>query len=200
MQTIDSSPLIEVKSQIGILRKIALIISAAFSYIVIYSVIQVLFELDIFEAIKQEWGTILIFPFMLLFAFGVYFYIRELIVGNKRKITLYDNYFIIITNKFLFTKTIKLNYGDYGVKIGSNFRLPFPLYVIMFFDINKQNPKLGDMKIKCVVHCPIFSIKFDENIENFLEIFEVKTKESLTSKGIDIDSLPYNLENQFRFV
>ena len=43
---------------------------------------------------------------------------------------------------------------------------------------------------------------YDKTTEqSYLKEFLItKTKESLTSKGIDIDSLPYNLENQFRFV
>ncbi|MGX3046063.1 hypothetical protein, partial [Helicobacter sp. T3_23-1056] len=47
------------------------------------------------------------------------------------------------------------------------------------------------------------SDKFYDNIteQNYLKEFLItKTKESLISKGIDIDSLPYDLENQFRFV
>ncbi|MGX3046052.1 hypothetical protein [Helicobacter sp. T3_23-1056] len=186
MQTIDSNPLIEIKFKIGTLRKIALIISAGFGCIVIYSFIQVLFKLDIFKAIKQEWGTILIFPFMLALAFGVYFCVREIIVGNRRKITLYDNYFIIITNKFLFTKTIKLNYGDYGIKIAHNFGFLFHFYNIMFFDINKQNPKWSDMKIKCVVHLPLFNTNtFDANMDNFMEMFQTKTEQFLHYKNIN---------------
>ena len=193
MQTIDSSPLIEVKSQIGILRKIALVISAVFGCIVIYGFMQVLFKLDIFEAIKQEWATILIFPFMLLFAFGVYFCIRELIVGNRRKIMLYDNRFIIITNKFLFTKTIKLNYGDCGIKIAGNFGFPFCVYNITFFDISKQKSKLSDMKIvkiKCMVHLPLFNTNtFDTNMDKFMEIFQTKTEQFLRHKNTN------NLDN-----
>lgn len=186
MKTIDSSPLIEIKCKIGILYKIALIISAGFGCIVIYSFIQVLFELDIFKAIKQEWATILIFPFMLALAFGVYFCVREIIVGNRRKITLYDKHFIIITNKFLFTKTIKLTYGDYGIKIGHNFGLLFHFYNIMFFDINKQNPKWSDMKIKCVVHLPLFNTKtFDTNMDKFMEMFQTKTEQFLHYKNIN---------------
>lgn len=186
MKTIDSSPLIEIKCKIGILRKIALVISAGFGCIVIYSFIQVLFELDIFKAIKQEWATILIFPFMLALAFGVYFCVREIIVGNRRKITLYDKHFIIITNKFLFTKTIKLTYGDYGIKIGHNFGLLFHFYNIMFFDINKQNPKWSDMKIKCVVHLPLFNTKtFDTNMDKFMEMFQTKTEQFLHYKNIN---------------
>ncbi|MGX2973063.1 hypothetical protein [Helicobacter sp. T3_23-1059] len=47
------------------------------------------------------------------------------------------------------------------------------------------------------------SDKFYDKIteQNYLKEFLItKTKESLIAKGIDIDSLPYNLENQFRFI
>ena len=190
MHTIDSNPLIEVKSQIGILRKIVLFISAVFGCIVIYSFMQVFFKLYIFEAIKQEWATILIFPLMLLFVFGVYFCIRDIIVDNKRKIMLYDSYFIITTNKFLFTKTIKLNYG---VKIAHNFGFPFCIYNIMFFDINKQNLKWSDMKIKCMVHLPLFNTNtFDANMDKFMKMFQTKTKKFLRHKNtnkLDSDSI-----------
>lgn len=47
------------------------------------------------------------------------------------------------------------------------------------------------------------SDKFYDKIteQNYLKEFLItKAKESLESKGINIDSLPYNLENQFRFI
>lgn len=122
------------------------------------------------------------------------FYITDKGIGFERR-----NWFKMQKRFFIF--------GEIGVTIGSSsslniFSSTYFFYIFplghkgvdfknrYFFSISSWNKTYLSPKI------------YNEITEqSFLYDFLVqKTKESLISKDIDIDSLPYNLENQFRFV
>ena len=176
----ENQPLITIESKMGILYKAFYLLLLLFSCIVVYSLIYVLFQTnlaDLAESIKNEWATILIFPFILLFIWGIYFCLRELIAGNKRKVILYDNHFIIKTNRFFQIKTLKLHYGQYGLRM-TGIAIP-PLHHIMFFDIAKQKPKFFDIKFKCQINYSALDSDFEIRLAEFADIFKQKTREFL---------------------
>lgn len=176
----ENQPLITIESKMGVLYKTFYLLLLLFSCLMAYSLINVLLQINVAESIKNEWATILIVPFILLFVWGVYFCLQELIVGNKRKVMLYDNYFIIKTNNFLQIKTLKLYYGQYGLRmIGI---VNPPLHNIMFFDITKQKPKFFDIKFKCKINYSVFDNDFEIRLSEFADIFKQKTQEVLQTK------------------
>ena len=122
------------------------------------------------------------------------FYITDKGIGFERR-----NWFKIQKRFFIF--------GEIGVTIGqsSSMNIFSPTY---FFNIFPLGQKRFDFKNRYFFaisswNKTYLSQKLHNEItgQSYLYDFLVqKTKQSLMSKGINIDSLPYNLENQFRFV
>lgn len=191
-------PLITIESKMGVLYKTFYLLLLLFCCIIVYSLINISLEINLLESIKNEWATILIFPFMLLFVWGVYLCLRELIVGNTRKVILYDNYFIIKTNRFFHIKTLKLHYGEYGLRITGIVNPP--LQNIMFFDIAKQKPKYFDMKFKCQINYSAFDKDFEMRLGEFADIFKQKTQEALQPKDKEIHFVNDALYSQLDMV
>ena len=81
----ENQPLITIESKMGVLYKTFYLLLLLFSCLMAYSLINVLLQINVAESIKNEWATILIVPFMLLFVWGVYFCLQELIVGKSVK-------------------------------------------------------------------------------------------------------------------
>ncbi|TLE01491.1 MULTISPECIES: hypothetical protein [Helicobacter] len=184
-------PIFEIKSKMGILHKFINIIVILFSFGILYSLYMTTSLMELIEAIKKEWATILIFPFTILMIWGFIFCLNEVIFNNQRKIVLYNDYFIVQTYQFFFKKTMYLHYGEYGLVV--RFRPPL-FYVFIFYDMKKQKLPFGwfDAKIKGNFYYPLFDKKIAENVDKFLEIFKQKTKKTLESQGIN----HYNLDEK----
>lgn len=87
--------------------------------------------MELIEASKKEWATILIFPFTALMIWGFIFCLNEIIFNNQRKIVLYNDYFIMQTHWLFFKKTMCLHYGEYGLVI----RFGLPFFMCLYFMI-----------------------------------------------------------------
>ncbi|WP_300900653.1 hypothetical protein [uncultured Helicobacter sp.] len=187
----DTQFIFEMKSKMSILQKFINIIMIFFSFGILYGLYMTTSLMELIEAIKKEWATILIFPFTALMIWGFIFCLNEAIFNNQRKIVLYNDYFIVQTYQFFFKKTMYLYYGEYGLVV--RFRPPF-FYVFIFYDMKKQKLPFGwfDAKIKGNFYYPLFDKKMAKNVDKFLEIFKQKTKKALESQGIN----HYNLDEK----
>ena len=130
----NMQPVFEIESKMGILHKFINIIMILFSFSMLYmlcSLYTTFSLMELIEASKKEWATILIFPFTALMIWGFIFCLNEIIFNNQRKIVLYNDYFIMQTHWLFFKKTMCLHYGEYGLVI----RFGLPFFMCLYFMI-----------------------------------------------------------------
>ena len=178
-----------------------------FIFCILIGVIMVFSAANAINGYDKLSEKIVAMCFLLLGIFLICLPLKDMFYQTKNRFYITDKGICFERRNWFKMQKRFFAFGEIGVTIGqsSSMNIFSPTY---FFNIFPLGQKRFDFKNRYFFAISSYdktylSPKIYNEIteQSYLYDFLVqKTKESLTSKGIDIDSLPYNLENQFRFV